>query len=330
MAALIARRLVLWTLTLLLITAAVYAAVRSLPGTPTWNEDLTARPQASAWLERTHAADPILIGYARWMADLARLDLGISFALEPGRPVTALLADALPYTLTLGFAAFTMTLLVAVPLGALSAWRPDSLGAKGGGAALYALHALPVFWIALGLQQTVGGRMALLPGHGPGPAGHSPLDQGTVAWLAACAPHWILPTAALTLGSLAFIIRFCRSALMDAMGKPYAQAARARGAGDGRVLLRHGLANAAVPLISLMGVMLPGIVSGSVLVENVFGLPGVGRLFFNAAIQRDYPVIMAIAVLTATATLIANLCADLLYRAVDPRMAAGGRAKAAA
>ena len=329
MVALVARRLVLSAFTLLLITAAVYAAVRSLPGTPSWNDDSTARPQESAWLERTHAADPILIGYARWVTDLARLDLGVSFALEPGRPVTALLADALPYTLTLGLAAFTMALLVAAPLGALSAWRPDSLGAKWSAAALYALHALPVFWIALGLQQTVGGRLGLLPGHGPGPAGHSPQDHGTLAWLAACAPHWVLPTLAMTLGSLAFIIRFCRAALMDAMGMPFAQAARARGAGDGRVLLRHGLANAAVPLISLMGLMLPGIVSGSILVEKIFGLPGVGRLFFNAAVHRDYPIVMAVAVMTAAATLLANLCADLLYRMVDPRMTTGGGTEAA-
>lgn len=313
------RRLVLTALTLLVITAAVYGAIRMLPGTPSSDADTTMSRNVQPWTRSFHVTEPVPVGYARWLVDLIRLDLGTSLSVSPGRPVASLLADALPYTLTLGILAFVSTLGLAVPLGIASAWRPGSIGSRSSAALLYALHALPAFWIALALQQVVAGRLGLLPVQGPSPLS---LPDGAGGWsvLAASAPHWVLPTAALTLGSLAFIIRFSRGAMLEAISGPYVRAARARGAGEGRVLLAHALANAAVPLISLAGLMLPGIVSGSVLIESIFALPGIGRLFFTAAGRRDYPVIMAIALLTAAATLLANLLADLAYRAVDPRI----------
>ena len=313
------RRLLLSVITLFLITAAVYTAIRLLPGTPTWSDEAASSPQVGAWLEKYHVQDPIPVGYIRWLRDLTRLDLGVSLGVQPGRPVAALVADALPYTLLLGSLSFVVTLLLAVPIGILTAWRPESMGSRAGAMVLYALHALPAFWIALALQQFVGGHLGLLPLYGPAPL-MRPEVQGAVAGLMAIAPYWILPTAALTLGSLGFVIRFCRTALLEAIGEPYIRAARARGAGERRILLRHALANTAVPLISLTGLMLPGILSGSVLVERIFALPGLGRLFFTAAGRRDYPVLMVLAVMTAVATLVAGVVADLLYRTVDPRV----------
>ncbi len=312
MAGYLARRLLLSLLTLLLVTMAVYAAIRLAPGEPERGDDKAGRAGMEAWLERCHARDPIPIGYTRWLADLGRLDLGVSLAVQPGRPVSALVADAVPYTLLLGSIAFALTLGLALPLGILAAWRPGSLPARGGTGLVYLVHALPAFWIALVLQQVVAARWGLLPVLGPGPAP-----------ALAAAPYWVLPSLSIALGSLGFVIRFCRNNILEAMAEPYVLAARARGAGDRRVLLGHALMNTVVPLISLAGLMLPGVVSGSVLIESIFALPGMGRLFFVAASRRDYPVVMAVALLTAAATLLAQLLADLLYRAADPRVHSG-------
>jgi len=321
MAGYLVRRLLLSLLALLLVTLAVYAAIRLAPGEPEGGEDRAGRAGMEAWLARCHAGDPIPVGYLRWLGDVARLDLGLSLSVQPGRPVAALVADALPFTVVLGSLALVLTLGLALPLGILAAWRPGSPTARAGTGVVYLVHALPAFWIALVLQQVVAARWGILPVLGPGPtAGGAPF--GAVAALAA-APYWILPSLSIALGSLGFVIRFCRNNILEAMSEPYVLAARARGAGDRRVLLGHALMNTLVPLISLAGLMLPGVVSGSVLIESIFALPGVGRLFFVAASRRDYPVVMAVALLTATATLLAHLLADLLYRAADPRVDVG-------
>ena len=311
----LARRLALSAATLLLITMAVYAAARLAPGDPVDGE--SGMPAAaSSWARNRHMLDSVPMGYARWLAGLARLDLGVSIGVSPGRPVASLVADALPYTLALGVLSFLLTLSVALPLGILSAWQPRSVAARGATAALYAMDALPVFWIALALQGLFASRLGWLPVLFAGPA------EGSVglAGLPGRAPYWILPTLAITLGSLAFVIRFCRASLLEELGEPYTQAARARGAGELRVVTRHALANTGVPLLSLAGMTLPGIVSGSILVESIFALPGVGRLLFSAAEWRDYPVVLAVTLLAALATLAASLVADLLYRVADPRI----------
>ncbi len=315
----LARRALLAGVTLLLITAAVYVAVRSLPGDPTWGEEPGMRAHVDQWMATLHADDPMAAGYIRWISGALRGDLGRSLGVQPGRPVGALLRDALPWTLTLGSLGFLTTVFLAIPLGMLGAWRPEATVTRATTALLYLLHALPVFWIALALQDLLAGRLRILPvlGSAPG-AGSDGLPS---------LRHWVLPTLALTLGSLAFVIRFCRASLLEAMIGEYVRAARARGAGDRRVLMRHALANTMVPLISLLGLMAPGVIAGSVMIETIFALPGIGRLFFLAAGRRDYPVIMALSLLSATATLMATLAADLLYRAADPRIALGDRAQ---
>jgi len=317
MAGYLVRRLLLSALTLLMITLFVYVAARVLPGEPTWGEEPQVRPHVDAWLRSVHATESIPRGYAHWLSGMTRLDLGTSIALQPGRRVTELVREAFPWTLTLGLLSFLTTLLIALPLGTIAAWRPASLAARAGAAGLYLLHALPTFWIALVLQALLAGRMGLLPvlGTTAGGTGVSPSS-------------WILPTLALSIGSLAFVIRYFRSTLLDSAQASYCRAARARGAGDGRILMGHALANTAVPMISLLGMILPGILGGSVVIESIFALPGLGRLLYRAAAQRDYPVVMGLALLTATATLVATLIADLLYRVADPRVPRAGEREA--
>ncbi|HEY3176190.1 MAG TPA: ABC transporter permease [Candidatus Polarisedimenticolia bacterium] len=323
MAGYLGRRLLLSAATMLLITAGVYAAIRLAPGIP-GPDDETARAAPGGWIDAYHIQDSIPVGYARWIADLARLDFGRSLGVAPGRPVADLVESALPYTLLLGSMGFALTWMVALPLGILGAWIPRSPGARVSAALLFCLHALPAFWIALALQQVVAGRLGALPAVGPGPLE----ARAGMTGLMACVPYWVLPTVALTTGSLAFVIRFCRSVLLEAASHEYVATARAKGAGPARVLCRHALGASAVPLVSLTGLMLPGILSGSVVIETIFGLPGIGRLLFRAAGQRDYPVIMAVSLMAAAATVGAHLLTDLIAGAADPRFKAasgGGR-----
>ena len=313
----LARRLGMSAITMVILTAAVYASIRWLPGGPSTADAQGSTSVRETWLARYHPLDPLPVGYARWLGDVARLDLGLSLSVQPGAPVADILAAALPYTLLLGALAFALTVCVALPLGLLSAWKPRSAGARSTAVLLYALHALPGFWIALALQQVVSGRWGWLPPLGAGPLDAVPGPGG----VAASAPYWILPTLAVTLGPLAFVIRFCRTALLEAIAQGYAVGARARGAGMARVLCAHALAGSAVPFISLLGLILPAALSGGIVVETIFGLPGMGRLFFLAASRRDYPVLMALSCLFAAATMATQLLADLLYRRADPRVA---------
>lgn len=314
----IAARALLSGVTLLVITMGVYAGVRALPGTPAWGDDADARPNVQGWLERQHASDPLPIGYLRWLADLARLDLGISLSVQPGRPVIDLIGAALPSTCILSSLAILITLGVAIPLGGHAAARSRSPVSRVISGLLYVLHALPVFVVALLLQHVVAGRMGILPALGPPP--ERVVAQAAGAWLFAAISHWVLPVLTLTVGSLAFAIRFCRTVILEGLEQRWAEAARARGAHTSRVLRRHALLHAAFPLISLFGLMLPGVIGGSVMIEHLFALPGMGRLFFTAVGRCDYPVVMAVSLLVATATILAGFVSDALYRVVDPRL----------
>jgi peptide/nickel transport system permease protein len=297
--------------TWLLLTALLYAAVHLLPGSPVHEDDTGA---STSMLPRRAAEGPAspIAGYLDWLSRLARLDLGVSNGVEPGRPVAGLLKDTLPWSVTLGALALLLTVAMAMPLSLLGAWRPGSLASRLLEILLHALPAVPVFWLALVLQQILAVRLGWLPLMGPGAGG------------AAGAAHWILPAAALSLGSLALAMRLMGDALTGAARARPAMAARARGASRPRVLLTQGMAEAAARMVSLAALMLPGLVSGSVLVESIFALPGAGRLFFVAAGRRDLPVLMAVSLVAAAATLAASLLADAAYRLLDPRLRTAG------
>jgi len=310
MAAYLLRRLALSLLTVGLVTAALYAAIRSLPGAPSSDMESIIPAAHSQY----HRDDAWPVGYARWLADVVHGDLGVSVSVQPDSSVATMIRNALPCTALLGMMAIGLTLLLALPASAAVAMRPGSRMDRAGAWILYALHALPAFWIALALQQTIAGRLRLLPLLGTGPI-------GDLSGAASFAPaHFVLPVVALTLGGLAFVIRFCRVQIVAGMRSIWGLASRARGSTPGRLAFGAALANASVPVISLMGLMLPGLVSGSILVESIYALPGIGRLFLQGAIRRDYPLIMGIALMTALATILANLLADLVYRLADPRV----------
>jgi len=302
------RRLLAAAGTWLLLTALLYTALHFLPGSTIVEDMEGASASGAGGTAGAGSSESLPAGYTHWLGRLARLDLGVSLSVERGRPVAELLREAIPWSLGLGSLALLLTLGLATPLSLLAAWRPSSVVSRWGLIALFGLQALPVFWMALVLQQVAAVRLKWLPLMGAGTGGF----EG--------AAHWVLPAASLALGSLALAMRLIGDALERVVEARPSQAARARGASRARVLMTQGMAEAGTRMVSLAALMLPGLVSGSVLVESIFALPGAGRLFYVAASRRDLPVLLGVSLVAAAATLAASLLADAAHRLLDPRL----------
>ena len=316
------RRVATGILTLFLVTVLVFLLIHLAPGTPlagaTESGDFKPLdPQVIAELERLYHLDlPLHEQYALWLRGLAQGDLGRSF--HDRRPVSEKIRERLGISAAINGLALAWMVLLAVPLGVLSAWKPGSRLDRYSSWMTYGAYAVPVFWAALMLQILFAVRLGWLPLAGLDSDGWETMGLARRAvdrlW------HLILPVACLSLGGLAYLSRFVRATLLENTATETALAARARGLSSLAVMLRHGFRQAAVPMLTLAGLLLPALVSGSVIVENIFAIPGLGRLFVEAAFQRDVPVLMALTLLSGAATLLGILAADLAYVVVDPRI----------
>ena len=321
----VGRRIVTGILTLFLITVVIFVLIQLAPGSPLAEGADDHGPQrvdpaAQAELERLYHLDrPLHEQYALWLGAALSGDLGRSF--HDRRPVAAKIRERFGVTLTLNGLALLSMIALAVPLGAQSALRPGSWLDRLSGGLAFAMYAVPVFWAALILQILFAVRLGWLPLAGLDAEGWESL--GPVARLVDRALHLVLPVACLSYGGLAYLARFVRSSLLEHTAAESALAARARGLSPLDVLLRHGFRQAALPMLTLAGLLLPALVSGSVIVENIFAIPGLGRLFVDAAYQRDLPVLMALTLLSGAATLVGILAADLTYVLADPRIRRG-------
>jgi len=321
----LAGRLVTAALTLFLVTLLVFTLIQLAPGSPLAESGDTAglqrlTPEAIAELERIYRLDqPLHRQYLLWLGDLLRGDLGRSF--HDKQPVAAKIGNRLGITVTLNLLALAVMVLTAVPLGALSAWKPGAFVDRFGAIGTYALYSLPVFWAALLLQILFAVRLNWLPLAGLHSTGAE--DWGTLRVLYDRALHLVLPVACLSYGGLAYLSRFVRATLLESSSGESVLAARARGLSSLAVLWRHGFRQAAVPMLTLAGFLLPTLVGGSVIVETVFSIPGLGRLFVEAAFQRDVPVLLGLTLLSGTATLAGIVAADLAYALADPRIRRG-------
>jgi peptide/nickel transport system permease protein len=260
---------------------------------------------------------PVPERFALWIGRVVRLDFGESFVDR--RPVTDRIREALPYTLALNGIALLLTLAVAIPLGVAAGGRPEGRLDRVSSAALFALYSLPSFWAALLLQSLFSVKLGWLPLYGVASDPESPGAGGVadLAW------HAALPVVCLTYGSLAFYARLVRASVAETRGADYVVAARARGLSRRQALWKHAFRNALLPLVTLLGLVLPGLLSGSVIIEKIFAWPGLGRLYFDSILSRDYPVVLALSLLGALATLILTLAADVAAAAVDPRVRDG-------
>src|SRR3989442_5087164 len=254
---------------------------------------------------------PLALQYARWAAAAVRGDLGRSF--KPGDPVATLIADRLGPTLQLTGGALLFAVAVAVPLGVLAAVRRgtawDTLGSAG---SLFGV-SFPSFWLGIMLILLFSEALPWLP-----PAGLA--EYGREGDVLSRVRHAVLPTLTLGLIQMAAVMRFTRSSLLEALRQDYVRTARAKGLADGRVVWRHALRNALIPVVTVIGLSLPTLVGGAVLTETVFAWPGIGRLAVGAVFERDYPVIMGVNLVVAVVVVTANLLTDLAYTVIDPRI----------
>jgi len=319
------RRVLLGTLTLLVITCLVYALARNMPGDPLtaqMGEDPSRKlnPEDVARMRRSYGLDkPWHTGYVQWLGNVVRGDLGRSITRK--QPVTTLIRERLGPTLLLSGSAFLVIWCLAVPLGLYASARSGAADERAASLALYALYSFPTFVAALFLQIIFAvwlrGTAWELPLFG---MSELPPDAGRVARWLDVARHAILPVACQTYVSLAYDSRFIKANMEEVLRQDYIRTARAKGADGWRVLFRHAFRNTLIPLVTLLGLSLPSLIGGSIIIEQIFTWPGMGRLFFESIRERDYPTIMGLTLMFSVLTLLGQLLADVLYGLVDPRV----------
>lgn len=318
----VVRRLLYGVLTFFGITIAIFVLVHSVPGDPvsvfigTHGSGALSRAALDEIRHEHHLDESLLRQYGWWLRGIVTLDFGTSFIDH--QPVTARIAEKLPNTFALNLMAFLVAALIGVPIGLYSAARSGRPVERGSAVVLFLLYSLPSFWVALLLMQIFAVRFHILPLFGM--TSDDYLDLGAAAKIADRAKHIILPVITLAYAQLAVYARFSKSALTEVIRQDFITTARAKGAASSVVLWHHALRNALIPLITLLGLTLPYLVSGSVIVEAIFQWDGIGRLYFDAISARDYPTVLGLSVATAVATLFASIVADLLYAAADPRI----------
>jgi peptide/nickel transport system permease protein len=325
MATYLLRRLLLGVLTLLVITCVVYGLARNMPGTPLtaqMGEDPSRKINAEDQkrLERIYGLDKSWPeGYAQWLGNLLRGDLGRSITRK--QPVATLIRERIGPTFLVSGTALVLIWLMAIPLGLYASARSGRPDERATSLLLYVLYSFPTFVAALFLQiifaVKLRGTAWELPLFG---MADLPADAPLMARIVDVARHAILPVTCQTYVSLAYDSRFIKATMEEAVRQDYIRTARAKGAGPWRVLFRHAFRNTLIPLVTLLGLSLPALVGGSVIIEQIFTWPGMGRLFFESIRERDYPTIMGLTLMFSVLTLLGQLLADLLYCLVDPRV----------
>jgi peptide/nickel transport system permease protein len=321
------RRLLLAVPLLVGITFISFFVVHLAPGDPVdfQQTDPTAESSAQSrqLLRELYGLDqPLHVQYARWLGRIVRLDFGRSFAPD-ARPVIDKIADALQITLALNLIELLIIIAFAVPIGVLSATRQYSLFDKVTTGFVFIGFATPDFWFALLLIMFFGVQLGWLPISQLHSANWEYLSFWRRQW--DLVAHLMLPIAVATFGGLAGLSRFMRQSMLEVVRQDYIQTARAKGLAENVVLHKHALRNALLPIVTILALSLPGLIGGSVIVEQIFAIPGMGRLMVQAVFARDYPVIMGNLVIVASLTLVANLLADIAYGLVDPRIRLAGR-----
>jgi peptide/nickel transport system permease protein len=309
----IVKRLGFAVLMLVGVSLILFTLMRLAPGGPEavliggeFSQEAAARIRQRLGLDR-----PLPLQYASWAWAAARGDLGRSF--KTGDPVATLILDRLGPTLQLTGGALAFALAVAVPLGVLAAVRRNTIWDTVGSAVSLFGVSFPSFWLGIMLILLFSEFFRLLP-----PSGLS--EYGREGELGARLRHAVLPTLTLGLIQMAAFMRFTRSSLLEALRQDYVRTARAKGVPGARVVWRHALRNALIPVVTVVGLSLPVLVGGAVLTETVFAWPGIGRLAVGAVFERDYPIIMGVNLLVAAIVIGANLLTDIAYCLIDPRI----------
>ncbi len=319
MAGFLLRRLAASLLLFLLVLSVTFFLLHLIPGSPlNLAEDARLPREARENLRRIYGLDrPLPVQYLTWLSSVAlRGDWGPSLSQQ--RPVKSAIADALPGTLMLTCAALFVEYAAGLLLGVAAARRRGSAVDHAIRIGSLLLHSQPVFWLGLMAILLFSYVWPILP------AGHlRSVDADTMGFGAQSLDllrHLVLPAGVLGLANAGAVTRFVRANLLEVMSRDYIRTARAKGLSERRVVWVHGLRTSLAPLIQLFALSLPALLSGSLIVELVFSLPGIGRLVFAAILARDYPLILGVTALSAVIVLLGNLLADLLHAAADPRV----------
>lgn len=290
--------------TLLVIVTAAFFLMRLAPGGP-FDEEQTVPPEIRANLEAAYGLDqPVLVQYGHYLDGLLHGDLGPSFRMKD-YSVAELIGRGLPVTFTIGAAALAIAILLGVPFGLLAARRHNGwVDHAVMGTALVGI-AIPNFVVAPVLALVFGVMLGWLP---------------VAGWEPGSLRHMVLPVVTLALPFIAYVARLTRGSLLEVLQSPFIRTARAKGIGGAAILRRHALKPTLLPVLSFLGPAAAALLTGSLVVEQVFGLPGIGRYFVQGAVNRDYTLVMGMVVFYATLILALNLFVDLAYGWLDPRI----------
>lgn len=324
----ILRRLLWMIPTLIGITLVTFLIVQLAPGDPVklamgmGGETLKAEGQSKEILEEQRKLlgldRPLWLRYPLWLGKLVRLDFGRSF--KDWRPVRDIILERLPVTLQINLISIFIAYVIAIPIGVHASVRAGTLRERAVTVGLFILYSLPSFWTAYILIYFLAGGnyLDIFPVGNISSAGAA--DFGFWHWLVDRLWHLALPVTCLTYASFAGLSRYMRSGMMEVLRQDYIRTARAKGLSERTVIFKHALRNSVIPIVTILAGILPTLIGGSVIIETIFNIPGMGRLGFNAVLARNYPVIMAVATVSAVLTLFGILLADILYAVVDPRI----------
>ncbi|MBI5906105.1 MAG: ABC transporter permease, partial [Deltaproteobacteria bacterium] len=320
----ILRRLLLSVPLLVGISLITFLVMHMAPGGPTaagtdMNPKATAESRAR--LQAYYGLDqPLHVQYGRWLGRMATFDFGDSFSPD-GRPVADKIRERIPVTLTINVLSMGLIFLVAIPVGVYSAVRKGSLFDRVSTVVVFTGFSTPTFWLALLMMILFGVKLGWLPISGLTSMGYESL--GAAGKLADRAHHLLLPVLLAGFGGVAAMSRYMRSNMLEVIRQEYVATARAKGLPEGKVVFRHAVRNALLPVVTILGLSVPDLLGGSVIFETIFAIPGMGQLFYQGVMSRDYPLIMGILTIAAFLTLLGNLLADVGYALADPRIRQG-------
>lgn len=316
------KKLLTYFITLIGITIISFSIIHLAPGGPLsplteFNPKIT--PEYREKLIKMYGLDkPLYLQYLNWLKNVLKLDFGKSFSLDQ-RPVWDKIKERLPITIFINFISLLIIVGISIPLGVFGAIRAGSISDRILTVIIFLGYAMPSFWLAIILMMIFGVKLQWLPVSGL----HSTIgyDEMTLwekiwDWI----KHLLCPLFVATFGGIAGFSRYVRNSMIEVLHSDYILFAKAKGLPENIVIYKHALRNALLPLITILGLSLPGLIGGSVIFETIFGIPGIGQLMWQAVMARDYPVIMANLFLTAILTLLGNFLADIGYALADPRI----------
>lgn len=311
MAQVLIRRIILVIPMLFGVSVLIFAIIRLVPGDPVLAVlGLHATPeQAAALRAQLRLDDPIHVQYVHWLGDALRGDFGYDY--RSGEPISTRLANALPVTVQLAVMSMTLAILIGVTVGVLAAvFRGRIVDRLGQGLSMVGI-SIPDFWLGIMLILVFALGLGVLPS-----SGYIPLADDPIASVR----HLLLPALALAAGLSAVLIRITRVSMLQVLEQDYVRFARSKGIPESKVVVKHSVRNASIPVVTILGMQAGYLLGGAIVVEQVFALPGVGRLVLDAVLQRNYPLAQAAILVITLMFILANLIADLLYGVLNPRL----------